>query len=471
MGALLLLASCTDDYKDWIEPQTNAQPETIAFADGSVSPVGVINFADFVEGQALVKVCNLTAPTATDTTYAPEYTIAIGDKTFDIDSEGRMAVSDLVTYVESNFGKAPTQRDVQATVSMWLNNGGTSVKMATSAPFTISAIPDAPFIDPNGYYLVGNIDSWACKLVDAYHLVNNGGDVYANPTFTITLAAIEGVDPYEIKIVPASAFAEDGSISNWDIALSALPDVDEIANSGMISYSNAGGNIKFAADANAKFYTISVNLMEGTYNVEAVSFAPYIYEAGCNNGWGSYEQPLYSANGDGVYTGYFYAQTDSWTDGKGAFKFRGAADNWDQGNYGTGTLNDDGLSGSLINDSGSGNIMVEPGFYRAVVNLGNMTFQLTPITIGIIGPAQPGNWDTDTDLTYNPETYAWEATIELAADEFKFRANDDWAINWGGTADNLTQDGPNLKIDEAGTYFIQLFITCDGNYKAILTKQ
>lgn len=203
----------------------------------------------------------------------------------------------------------------------------------------------------------------------------------------------------------------------------------------------------------------------------APSFAPYLYEAGENNGWGSVEQPLFCAKQDGVYVGFFYAKGADWANGKGAFKFTGAFNNWDNGNYGTGTQSEDGLTGTLINDGGSGNILVDPGFYRAQVDLVNMTFALTPIQIGIIGPAQAGGWDSDTDMTYNLETLAWEATIDLAADEFKFRANDDWAINWGGAVDNLVQDGGNLRISEAGTYFIQFFPLCETKAYCVITKK
>ena len=132
--------------------------------------------------------------------------------------------------------------------------------------------------------------------------------------------------------------------------------------------------------------TYSVTLsFDGGYPVYEIiegsdisKFGPYIYEAGVNNSWGDYQQPLCLTDGSGTYVGFFYAQEDSWTDGKGAFKFRGAADNWDNGNYGTGTINDDGLSGTLINDGGSGNIFAEPGFYRAEVQLKAMTYKLTP---------------------------------------------------------------------------------------------
>jgi hypothetical protein len=225
-------------------------------------------------------------------------------------------------------------------------------------------------------------------------------------------------------------------------------------------------------------YSVTLSFVDGyaVYEIiegsDITKFPAYIYEAGCNNGWGEYQQPLYGANGDGKYVGYFYAQEDSWTDGKGAFKFRGSADSWDNGNWGTGSMGDDGLSGTLVNDGNSGNIMPEPGFYRATVDIAKLTFELTPITtIGIVGPAQAGGWDADTDMTYNKETHAWEATIELGADEFKFRANDAWGINWGGSADNLTQDGSNLRIDEAGTYFIQFFPLCETKSYCTITKK
>ena len=201
------------------------------------------------------------------------------------------------------------------------------------------------------------------------------------------------------------------------------------------------------------------------------NFSEYIWEAGVNNDWGTYAQPLYCANQGGIYSGFFYAQEADWSGGKGAFKFTGAFNSWDEGNYGTGTISDDGLTGTLINDGGSGNVLTTPGFYKAEVNLAEMTYKLTAITsIGIIGPAQSGGWSEDTDLTYNPKTRAFEGTLELAAGEFKFRANDTWDINWGGTLDNLTQDGSNLWITSSGTYFIQFFPLCETKSYATITE-
>ena len=52
----------------------------------------------------------------------------------------------------------------------------------------------------------------------------------------------------------------------------------------------------------------------------------------------------------------------------------------------------------------------------------------------------------------------------------KFRANHDWAINWGGDTEGLTQDGANINVS-AGTYKFQLFLSYQGNHRVVITKQ
>ena len=50
------LAACTEDYKDWVSPQTVAQPETVTFGDGSITSVGVIDLNSVTDEN--VKVCS-----------------------------------------------------------------------------------------------------------------------------------------------------------------------------------------------------------------------------------------------------------------------------------------------------------------------------------------------------------------------------------------------------------------------------
>ena len=170
-----------------------------------------------------------------------------------------------------------------------------------------------------------------------------------------------------------------------------------------------------------------------------MAFAEYIYEIGNEGGW-SESHPLRSANYDGKYVGYY------WLDGE--YKFKPNEDNWD-GDWEYAGDN------KLVDTGGPNMPAVEPGFYQIKVDLTEMTFETTPFVVSIIGSAN-GAWDTDTDLTYNPEEGCFEVTTTLNDGEFKFRANHDWSMNWGGELDNLWQDGPNIPVS-AGTYLIRFY--------------
>ena len=148
----LLLASCTEDFKDWAEPQSNPQDEVITFGNGSVKPVGVIDLAEVTE--AIVKVCDIIAPSSSDTTYAPEYTIYLNGEPFALGTDGTMDAGALSNYVVSLFGKAPEPRTLTAQV-VWLMTNGVTSTTFKSDPFEITVIP-APMAVPDLWYLVGS---------------------------------------------------------------------------------------------------------------------------------------------------------------------------------------------------------------------------------------------------------------------------------------------------------------------------
>lgn len=83
----------------------------------------------------------------------------------------------------------------------------------------------------------------------------------------------------------------------------------------------------------------------------------------------------------------------------------------------------------------------------------------------------PDGWNSDQAMTYNKAERCWEIkNLSLTNGTIKFRANNDWAINWGGTAGNLTQSGDNIAVS-AGTYDIKLYAWADGFAKCTLTKK
>ena len=373
------------------------------------------------------------------------------------------------------LGTKGESEDLSGTMDFRYNLGGDHsfhVQNAKKIRITLNMMDYSYVIEPvniaENYYLIGGPGDWSADAAMTMPFSHSNKDVFEDPVFTYTFEG-NGGDMW-------FAFGDKEAIDavaagDWNNLFGTKGESTDLSGSFDRRY-NLGGDHSFCVDGKAKMYRFTINMAEMTYTIAPLTFNDYIWEAGVNNNWGSEAQPLYCANQDGVYVGFFYAQDADWSDGKGAFKFTGAFNDWGQGNYGTGTIADDGLSGTLIDDGGSGNCLATPGFYKATVDLSGMTYSLIPISgIGIVGPAQAGSWDSDTDLTYNPETRAWEGTIDLAADEFKFRANDSWDINWGGSVDNLTQDGPNLKIAEAGKYFIQFWALCETKSYCTITKQ
>ena len=577
------VAACTDDYKDWTSPQAVPQPAQVAFGDGSVSTVGVIDFNSVTA--ELVKVCNITAPTATNDTYKPFYTITLGgEDAYEIALDGTMSAVDLQNFVVNKFGRRPVERDIDATVNMWLTNGGTTVKTATSGVFQIKVIPQAPQISEN-YYIVGGPNDWAGSAASKeLKFTHSGKDVYEDPVFTVVFNApdgdcwfaigddeacdaiannndwsklfgtkkgngntdpegvldrrynlsddgsfcvpagnklikvtinmmdytykIEGLniadsyyliggpgnwdnsknqkfshsdksvfdDPVFTYVFPSTggemwfAFGDEEAIDAvgenvWNKLFGTKGDSKDLSGSFDRRY-NLDGDHSFCVDGSAKFYRFQVNMMTMTYEITPLNFAEYFYEIGNESGW-STSHPLFGANSDGKYQGYYWLN--------GEFKFKPNADNWDDdleyvdGTTTSGTLTDGG--GPNCPDPGA-------GFYQIDLDVAAMSYSLTKVeTISIIGTVN-GSWDTDTDLTYNAETGAWEATTALKAGAMKFRMNHDWTISWGGANgdpkayDNLTQNnGKDLDLTEDGTYKIELYIAYEGNNKVIITKQ
>ena len=192
---------------------------------------------------------------------------------------------------------------------------------------------------------------------------------------------------------------------------------------------------------------------------EPSGFGDYIYAIGGDTGWSAC-YPLRSSVEGGVntgkYKGFGYLSQQ--------FKFKPNENDWN------GDWEFDG-EGKIADNGGADCPAPEASYYMIEVDLNEMSYKLTPVTtIGIVGPAQAGGWDADTDMTYNAETGAWEATVALKGDKMKFRANDGWDINWGGSFDALTQGGADIVVEE-GTYEIKLYAWCDGKAYATVTKQ
>ena len=434
MTLLMSMVSCTEDYTDWGNPQSNPQEEAVSFGDGSVTPVDVINLADVKTEK--VKVASIVAPTSSDAAYTPNYKINFDGQSFDIDADGNMATAELTSYIVDKWGKRPTERDIDATLDAWVSNGSTAVKMATSEKFQIKAIPEAPVIE-EGYYLVGNMfatettDGWTKGDAKAFN--HSDKDVYDDPVFTITFETTKA-DQYW-KIIPKK------NIDSGDIWAAGVvgPKVDgDDSMTGALT----NGDAKAGKIAKAGKYKLTINMMDYSYTIEEVNYDPFIYFIGATDGWKSSDQKLALVDeAKGTYTGYVYLADPN---GSGfQFKFQRKPGDWNNA-IGAGALST--FSGAATNEGDNIGVNAGEGVYYMDVNLSEGKITATKVEkMGIIGKFN--EWGGDVVMTWNAEEYCFEATnVGVTADGWKFRVNGDWAVNLGGSIDNLTAGGSDILV-------------------------
>uniref|UniRef100_UPI004026C316 Outer membrane protein SusF domain-containing protein n=1 Tax=Prevotella sp. TaxID=59823 RepID=UPI004026C316 len=435
MTLLMSMVSCTEDYTDWGNPQTNPQEEAVAFGNGSVAPVDVINLADVKTEK--VKVASIVAPTSSDAAYTPNYKINFDGQSFDIDADGNMATAELTSYIVDKYGKRPTERDIDATLDAWVSNGATAVKMATSEKFQIKAIPEAPVIE-EGYYLVGDMffktkDQNGWTKEDAKAFKHSDKDVYDDPVFTITFETTKA-DQYW-KIIPKKNIDADDL---WAAGVVG-PKVDgDDSMTGALT----NGDAKAGKIAKAGKYKLTINMMDYTYTIEEVNYDPFIYFIGSTDGWSSSDQKLALVDeAKGVYTGYVYLADPN---GSGfQFKFQRKAGDWNNA-IGAGALST--FSGAATNEGDNIGVNAGEGVYYMDVNLSEGKITATKVEkMGIIGGFN--NWEGDAVMTWNAKEYCFEATnVGVTADGWKFRVNGGWDINLGGSINDLTAGGDNLSV-------------------------
>jgi starch-binding outer membrane protein SusE/F len=75
---------------------------------------------------------------------------------------------------------------------------------------------------------------------------------------------------------------------------------------------------------------------------------------------------------------------------------------------------------------------------------------------GVIGDATAGGWGSDQNMAWAAVNGVFKATLDLTIGFIKFRANDDWGYNLGGSLSALTPGGDNIYVPEAGNYTITL---------------
>ncbi|MCI4667356.1 MAG: SusE domain-containing protein [Bacteroidia bacterium] len=213
------------------------------------------------------------------------------------------------------------------------------------------------------------------------------------------------------------------------------------------------------SDEVEEVYSDSINISITPYR--AIIQYPLLAVPGSYQGWNPNDSvnAVFDRAFNGQYEGFLYF------DATGVeFKFADPAQGW--------ALNWGDTGGDGVLDQDGDNLSSsDGGMHLLKVNLNDFTYSVEPTSWGLIGDATPTGWDSDTDMTYNTATRKLEITVDLVVGAIKFRANDDWALNFGDDAANgsLEYGGENIAITEAGNYTIELALS-DADYTYTVTK-
>jgi hypothetical protein len=429
MGAALLMASCTEDYKDWATPFSNGPEEPINMAF-SVAPADAVDFATVTTETVQLFVPTVTAPEGATTSYLAAIAGEDNDngELLEVDGNGFVKTADLEDAVNTIFGRRPVAHNAVVGVEAYISLNGSAFKY--TAGTTLSVTPNAPVIE-EAYYITGNVNGWDNNNTDL-ELSNGGADPYENPVFTCLIPAPEDGGNVEFKVTPKSGLGGD-----WSKCLTAS-DTD-----GKFATDNAGGNLVIAAVEGAKFYRVTFNMLDQTWSSDALSFNQFVYFIGATDGWTNAEQKLESPNFDGVYTGYVYcADPNGWGN---QFKFQRVAGSWDN------EINSETFSSGITGDFGphDGDTNIEAnageGVYYVTLDLANLTLNAVFITnMNLVGDFNGwNNADDAQQMTWDAENYCF--VIEGAGvneNGWKFTTNNSWDVNLG--ADDSVEPSDNV---------------------------
>lgn len=247
-------------------------------------------------------------------------------------------------------------------------------------------------------------------------------------------------------VAGAAKFRADG---NWDLNWGGLDFPEGIGEEG-------GPDIPVPQ---AGKYNIFFNRTTAAYRFEAIVEYTSIGLLGSATPGGLAEETFLSRDGGDPD---LWRGTVELTEGSLIFVADSGAVSWGGPSFPAGVAEEDG-SDIVVTAAEAGNYLVS-------FNTSTLAYEFLIIgsydAVSIIGDATPGGWENDTPMERDAEDESiWRLRVELNTGEAKFRADNDWAVNWGGGTFPVgvaERDGPNIPVI-GGEYRI-IFNSTTGEY-------
>lgn len=482
----LFMGSCSEDFKDWADPQTNPQEDAITIPGFTATAAQAIDFASvttdsvntfslssaalpegFTLGNARIELTPQGVENATKTTVNTSL-------------DGKGAVADLAPVVESAYGKRPTARTFDAQVYVNAVKDGQAV-LIDAGKINLVMTPKAPFIDTN-YYLVGQMTDWS--LDTKFKFTHSDADVYEDPVFTIMFTTTD--DNQYWKIIPQGN-VDAGNIwaveNNPKGVVGVEKDGDDAMSGTLLTTTSKGEKANAGKIAKAGIYQMTINMMDYTYSIKQI--APEYYLVGALQSWSDQNMSCLMTAETAMVQNF----TTKWT-GDANMKIWLGSDfgKWDNA---FGSASGDGVNTAEGKLKAGGGAIVCPekgAYYTFTADFSTMTYKWTKLAnqnptefkhVSLIGVGGKWNEGDDIDLEQVAPHNWYLAKQEIPAGGLKIRADHKWRDdgNWGfaegqkyeskGTL--ITSGGSSNISVPAGTYNIY-FNDITGAYAFVEVK-
>ena len=406
MCAMLGLSSCDESFNDWASPSVNDPEAALAAYGIDVTGSGVevnMNDAERPDSIRLVSISSTN-----EEVVSLEYDkVTINDCKIPYVVKGKYVY--VGTYAIDSLARLALKSQKYETRELKVSvDAHAKLQSGSSVAFTKEVIQketpiETPAVDPNGYYLLGEVNGngwnpeepvWFAKVADGIYEV------------TVTTEN-EGENWYK--------FYGGTDAGNWDGANAHVMGCDTNGDGSLFNYINWSADLQCPIISGKGKWKVRLDVNNWTYTINEVK--PDLFLTGSNYDWGGKWLQLVPFN---------KSEEDFWTiiylhEGE-QFKFAPQAGWGDDFGYTGTTINDE--AGANITSSSDGNLVVgKAGWYLLKVQNGS-TKALTVLqpNVYLIGDAA-GEWNiadshkftvpTTEDGVFESPAFAADAELRM----------------------------------------------------------
>lgn len=406
MCAMLGLSSCDESFNDWASPSVNDPEAALAAYGIDVTGSGVevnMNDAERPDSIRLVSISSTN-----EEVVSLEYDkVTINDCKIPYVVKGKDVY--VGTYAIDSLARLALKSQKYETRELKVSvDAHAKLQSGSSVAFTKEVIQketpiETPAVDPNGYYLLGEVNGngwnpeepvWFAKVADGIYEV------------TVTTEN-EGENWYK--------FYGGTDAGNWDGANAHVMGCDTNGDGSLFNYINWSADLQCPIISGKGKWKVRLDVNNWTYTINEVK--PDLFLTGSNYDWGGKWLQLVPFN---------KSEEDFWTiiylhEGE-QFKFAPQAGWGDDFGYTGTTIND--KAGANITSSSDGNLVVgKAGWYLLKVQNGS-TKALTVLqpNVYLIGDAA-GEWNiadshkftvpTTEDGVFESPAFAADAELRM----------------------------------------------------------